>query len=60
MSDAVFIRGSDEFSVIFRPLRIDLPSELTFDYGDLDKLSDFLPEFMTEGSDSWAFNFFKN
>ena len=60
MSDAVFIRGSDECSVIFSPLKIDLPSDLTFDYGDLGKLSDFLPAFMTEGSDSWASNFFKN
>lgn len=51
LSDAEFVRGSNEFSLIFQPHKIDLP-KLSYDYGDLDLLAPYLPG-MKENSDPW-------
>lgn len=53
LSKAYFVRGSDEFSIFFKPIRVSLPSNLTYDSGDLIKLSKFLPDKLTENSDPW-------
>ena len=53
ISSAEFVRGSNEFSLVFQPLPVELPADLTFDYGDLDKLADFLPADFRENADPW-------
>jgi 2-polyprenyl-3-methyl-5-hydroxy-6-metoxy-1,4-benzoquinol methylase len=53
LSDAEFLRGSGEFSFFFKPRRIALPNNLTFDYGDLDKLARLLPQQWQENGDPW-------
>ncbi len=53
LSDSKFIRGTNEFSLIFKPRRVPLPADLDYDYGDLHKLAEYLPEGFTENSDPW-------
>lgn len=53
LSNAKFVRGSAEFSLFFAPKRITLPANLTFDYGDLDKLAHYLPQGWCENGDPW-------
>jgi 2-polyprenyl-3-methyl-5-hydroxy-6-metoxy-1,4-benzoquinol methylase len=53
ISDARFIRGTHEFSIFFKRRKVPLPDDLTYDYGDLDKLAKYLPQGMKEESDAW-------
>ena len=53
LSSSIFIGGHDEFSILFKPTRIKLPDDLTYDYGDILKISPYLPQGLTEGSDPW-------
>lgn len=52
ISDAILLYGKSETSMIFKPIKIELP-ELSYDSGDLLKLKPFLPKGFTENSDSW-------
>ena len=52
LSTARLIRGSNEFSILFRPRRIELPA-LSFDSGDLQLLSPWLPGGLSENTDPW-------
>ncbi|MEJ0044216.1 MAG: methyltransferase domain-containing protein [Rhizomicrobium sp.] len=54
ISDAVFVRGSNEFSMFFRPKAVPLPGNLTYDNGDLDLLAKSLPQNLSEDADPWA------
>lgn len=54
LSDAIVIKGKDEFSLVFSLNRISLPDTLTFDKHDIEKLKDFLPSFVVEGGDQFA------
>jgi len=56
-SDARFIRGSNEFSIIFQAKRVPVPNDLHYDYGDLQKLAKYLPQGLTESSDPWAIQY---
>lgn len=51
--DAKFIKGDDEFSIFFKKVSANLPNELTFDNGDLIKLSSLMPKNFYENSDPW-------
>ena len=53
LSDATFVRGTNEFSIFFSPRRIELPAGLTYDSGDLRLLSAYLPAQLSENSDPW-------
>ena len=53
ISSSIFIGGHNEFSILFRPIRIKLPDDLTYDHGDISKLSCYFPQELTEGSDPW-------
>lgn len=53
ISDAIFVRGSNEFSIFFKPRKVRLPEGLSYDYGDLDKLAAYLPQGMRENADPW-------
>jgi 2-polyprenyl-3-methyl-5-hydroxy-6-metoxy-1,4-benzoquinol methylase len=53
LSEAKFIRGSNEFSMLFKARRVPVPDDLHYDYGDLQKLAKYLPEGFTESSDPW-------
>jgi 2-polyprenyl-3-methyl-5-hydroxy-6-metoxy-1,4-benzoquinol methylase len=53
LTNAVFVRGSGEFSLFFQPVRTALPADLTFDYLDLDKLAFALPQQWRENGDPW-------
>jgi len=57
LSTATFIRGSNEFSLFFSPVRCPLPEDLTFDYGDLEKLAPRLPEGWRENGDPWRVHY---
>jgi SAM-dependent methyltransferase len=57
LSDAKFIRGSNEFSLLFKNRRVPLPEDLTYDYGDLHKLAKYLPQGLTDSSDPWAVSY---
>jgi SAM-dependent methyltransferase len=57
LKDAVFVRGSGEFSLFFQPKRAALPEDLTFDYGDLDKLAPVLPQQWRENGDPWKVSY---
>ena len=57
LKEAVFIRGTDEFSLFFKPVKVELPKDLTFDNGDLIKLSEYLPQDLTENTDPWSIKF---
>lgn len=46
------IRGHHEFSIAFAPNQKALPA-LSFDYGDIDRLSEFFPPVIQEGKDAW-------
>jgi trans-aconitate methyltransferase len=52
ISAAKFIRGTNEFSILFTPKKVSLP-RLTFDYGDLKLLEAYLPGQLTEYADPW-------
>ena len=52
ISDSKLFYGNREISIIFKPIKIELP-KLSFDAGDLIKLSPFLPNGFTENSDGW-------
>jgi len=56
-SDAKFVRGSNEFSIIFKPRRVPVPADLHYDYGDLQKLEKYLPQGLTESSDPWGIRY---
>lgn len=53
LSSSIFIGGFNEFSLLFRPVKFTLPNDLTYDYGDVEKLSKYLPQRLSEGSDPW-------
>ncbi|WP_341710276.1 methyltransferase domain-containing protein [Limnobacter sp.] len=53
LSDANLLYGDDEFTLIFSPRSISLPSDLTYDSGDLSKLANYLPSWVYEGADMW-------
>tara|TARA_B100001989_G_scaffold37351_1_gene22419 strand:+ start:30220 stop:30942 length:723 start_codon:yes stop_codon:yes gene_type:complete len=53
LSNAVFIRGTLETSILFQLKKIDLPKNLSFDSGDIKKLEHLLPSSLTENSDPW-------
>jgi len=57
LSAAEFVRGSNEFSIFFQPKRVELPADLTYDYGDLDKLSSYLPNGWRENADPWQLSY---
>lgn len=57
ISQAEFVRGSGEFSLFFAPRRVTLPSDLSFDYGDLDKLAHLLPQGWRENGDPWKVDY---
>jgi 2-polyprenyl-3-methyl-5-hydroxy-6-metoxy-1,4-benzoquinol methylase len=52
LSRSRLIRGTNEFSLLFQPKRVNLPT-LTFDHGDLDLLASYLPTGLKENSDPW-------
>jgi SAM-dependent methyltransferase len=52
LRDAVMRYGYRETWLVFRPKRILLP-ELTYDSGDVDKLSQFLPRNFRENGEPW-------
>lgn len=52
LSDAELAYGYRETWIVFRPTKVSLP-ELTFDSGDLDLLSPFLPKGFRENSEPW-------
>ena len=51
MRESKIIRGSNEWTLVFNLKEIELPKNLTFDFGDIDKLSDFLPKEIKEQVD---------
>ena len=53
ISDAIFIRGTLETSIIFQLKKAILPDNLTFDSGDIEKISHLLPSSLNEESDPW-------
>jgi 2-polyprenyl-3-methyl-5-hydroxy-6-metoxy-1,4-benzoquinol methylase len=53
LSKSNFIRGTHEFSLLFRPIKFSLPNDLTYDWGDLIKLSRYLPQNLSENKDPW-------
>jgi hypothetical protein len=53
LSDALFIRGTQESSIIFQLKKVLLPEDLTYDLGDIDKISHLLPSSLSEGDDPW-------
>ena len=55
LSTSRLIRGTNEFSILFTPKRIQLPATLAYDSGDLELLSPFLPARMSENSDPWRY-----
>jgi 2-polyprenyl-3-methyl-5-hydroxy-6-metoxy-1,4-benzoquinol methylase len=57
LSDAKFVRGTGEFSIFFRPKRVPLPDDLTYDFGDLRKLQAYLPKRLYEDADPWAVDY---
>jgi 2-polyprenyl-3-methyl-5-hydroxy-6-metoxy-1,4-benzoquinol methylase len=57
LSDSRFIRGSNEFSLLFRAKRVPVPADLHYDYGDLEKLAKYLPEGFAENSDPWRVSY---
>lgn len=52
LSSARYIRGTNEFSILFSPRRVTLPP-LTFDSGDLLLLERYLPGSFSENTDPW-------
>jgi SAM-dependent methyltransferase len=52
LANATLLYGYRETSIIFKPVKIELP-ELSYDSGDLIKLKPFLPNGFTENSDGW-------
>lgn len=53
LSEACFVKGTNEFSLIFRPVKANLPDNLTFDFGDLTLLQHLLPAEIGENVDPW-------
>lgn len=53
LSTSTYIRGTNEFSLIFKPIKFSLPNNLTYDNGDLLKLSPYLPKNLSENTDPW-------
>jgi 2-polyprenyl-3-methyl-5-hydroxy-6-metoxy-1,4-benzoquinol methylase len=53
LSASRLIRGTNEFSILFSPKRIQLPAALSYDNGDLTLLSTFLPAGLSENVDPW-------
>ncbi len=53
LSASRLIRGTNEFSILFGPSRIQLPAALSYDNGDLALLSSFLPAGLSENVDAW-------
>ena len=58
LKDAIFIRGELETSLVFKMKKINLPNDLTFDTGDVDKISKYLPSHLKEDSDPWKVEWF--
>ena len=57
LSNARFVRGANEFSILFQVKRIELPVNLTYDKNDIDKLSVFFPSGLEENSNPWEVNY---
>lgn len=53
LSSSKLIRGTNEFSILFKPLKFVLP-KLTYDSGDLILLRSKLPGGLSENSDPWS------
>jgi len=53
LSSSTFIRGTNEFSLLFKTIKFSLPKDLTYDSGDLIKLSPYLPQHLNENTDPW-------
>ncbi len=53
LSNAKLIYGYREFSLIFQPEKVVLPSDLSYDNGDLKKLKYLLPEALGEDKNAW-------
>lgn len=60
LSEAKFIRGTNEFSIIFQPKKIALPINLSFDFGDIEKLVAYFPYGLKEGGDPWEIIYTSN
>jgi SAM-dependent methyltransferase len=52
ISSAQLIHGHREFSLLYQLRRVKLPT-LTYDTGDIERLSSYLPAWRREGRDSW-------
>lgn len=55
LKDSILIRGTHEFSIAFKPNKIQEMPRLTFDYGDINLLQSFFPPGFYEGCDPWLF-----
>jgi SAM-dependent methyltransferase len=55
LKKAKIIEGKAEFSVLLKPKKVNLPSTLSFDKGDIKKLRKFMPKFIREGGSSYIF-----
>ena len=53
VSDSTLVRGTREFSIFFKPKRVELP-ELAYDNGDITLLAKFLPRTCREDHDAWV------
>ena len=56
ISDAIFLRGTLESSIIFKLNKVNLPEDITYDSGDIKKLAHLMPSELNEGSDPWKIN----
>jgi SAM-dependent methyltransferase len=54
LKSAVWINGTNEFSVVFRNQSCSLPSDLTLDSGDLEKLQELLPDELARDWNPWS------
>jgi SAM-dependent methyltransferase len=57
LKNATWINGVNEFSVVYKKQTIILPKDLTYDSGDLKKLSHLLPDGLGENTDPWNVKF---
>lgn len=53
LSNAKMLYGYREISVIFKPIKIELPTTISFDNGDVRKLEKYFPMNFKEDADSW-------
>ena len=53
LSEAKFVRGSNEVFARLQPRRVQLTTDLTYDYADLHKLAKCMPDGPSDSSDPW-------